>query len=258
MQVETLKIIEFPEFEMYRDNDFVVRGFNKGWEFQTLWAWGVELSNLNALGSAYTVFDVGAYTGIYALLSAVHGNWVNVHAFEPLPQVFKRLDDNFILNAQTIKTTRPKNVLRVHNYGLSDEEQMTEINVTGDSPLPSGSSIGPHGEKPTLRNVPVMLMRGDSLKLTAPVKLVKIDVEGHELNVLKGMTDIIFESHPTFFIELLDTTQFHAVREYLQIFGYNSIHQINDNPVLSGPQHEQITETPVIEEYKTNFIFKKV
>lgn len=254
--IETLKILQFPEFQMYDNYDFVVRGINKGWEFMTLWAWGAELTSLNQSGKAYTVLDVGAYTGIYSLLSAVHGKFVDVHGFEPLPQVYNRLEENAKLNAPRILATRPNNILRTHNYGLSNIEQLTAINVTGDSPLPSGSSISPHASKPTLKSVPVMLMRADDIKLTAPVALVKIDVEGHELEVLQGMTGILRDSTPTCFIELLDVNQFNKVREFMKQFGYNSITQINDNPVLSGPQNRLITNTPEIAEYLTNFIFK--
>jgi FkbM family methyltransferase len=65
-------------------------------------------------------------------------------------------------------------------------------------------------------DVQVLAMTVDSLALPSPIRLAKIDVEGHELQVLKGMTGILRRDHPVLIVE----GQSPEVQALLDEFGY--------------------------------------
>ena len=48
--------------------------------------------------SSRIVFDIGSYTGIYALVAAKSNNKLNIYAFEPNPDLFSALQKNLKLN----------------------------------------------------------------------------------------------------------------------------------------------------------------
>jgi hypothetical protein len=49
---------------------------------------------------------------------------------------------------------------------------------------------------------------------------VKIDVEGMEVDVLKGANQVLTSDRPHVFAEASSRTHFHALRSYLRQFGY--------------------------------------
>ena len=56
-----------------------------------------------------------------------------------------------------------------------------------------------------------------------PVRVVKIDVEGHELHVLRGAEKLLAEQHPALFIEIRNRQRYAAVTKYLARFGYHQV-----------------------------------
>jgi hypothetical protein len=52
------------------------------------------------------------------------------------------------------------------------------------------------------------------------VALVKIDVEGRELDVLRGMSGLMKESHPKIIVEVIGAAQIEVVRAFLKNYGY--------------------------------------
>lgn len=133
------------------------------------------------------VFDVGANVGFYTLLSSVLvGSRGRVVAFEPVPRNLKFLKKHLRLN-------RVSNVL-VMPTAVSDA--VGEVHFDNSS----GPSVGHISELGALRVTTVML---DSLvdegRIPSP-HLVKIDVEGAEAAVLRGMKTILLTSKPTLFL----------------------------------------------------------
>lgn len=261
-ETKQINIHPYPAFEMYVENDFVVKGFESGWESQTLREWGRYLFHFNQNDTAYQVLDIGAYTGIYSLFAANYGWKAHVHAFEPHPDVSRRLGDNASLLLSNIHLYRPLNTLSCHYFALGSETGTANFEITGGSVLPSGSSLAAHPDKAPLKTVTVDVKKLNDVDLTygAPVKLVKIDVERHELAVLQGMTYCLQWSKPVLFIELLTPEDFIAVRDFLSKYDYgNRVTQIDDNPMYSVPSNKELTrdDIPVITEYTTNFIFTR-
>ena len=122
-----------------------------------------------------TVVDVGASIGYYTLLAAKRvGREGLVLAFEPDPYRFKALKENVEINAW-------KNV-KVFQLAVSNKEE--------ERKMESGESFVIKSRKHV---VTVKTVRLDTFLQTLQVDpdIIKIDVEGAELEVLMGMKDIL-------------------------------------------------------------------
>lgn len=145
--------------------------------------------------------DIGANIGqMTSLMRCRAGEKGRVHAFEPHPVVFGELDFN-------VKQTSPglcQAPVELHNFGLSESD--------GTASLDSGENweenrglarVVVGAASPSSRTTQIQIKRLDSvLPADVRVDVCKMDVEGHELSVLKGakrllaegrIRDIVFE-----------------------------------------------------------------
>jgi len=142
------------------------------------------------------VVDVGANVGYYTMTAAkLVGQTGCVHAFEASPQIFPWLLTNARLNPQA----------RIHVYKQAVTDQCGEIMFHTASAERTGySSIRDLGEQAERSDV-VPTISIDSIMATIPpVRLVKIDVEGAELLVLRGMLGLIERDRPYIIFEIDD------------------------------------------------------
>jgi len=133
-----------------------------------------------------TVFDVGANIGQYSMLaSKLVGNQGKVYAFEPSPDVVKPLKHHLKINNCSNVDLVPKAVSS-HN-GLAEFYPANERGNQGvGSLLPSNPD---QGQTRTESSVSVETITLDSFcekHGIERVDLLKIDVEGYDLDVLKG------------------------------------------------------------------------
>jgi FkbM family methyltransferase len=155
------------------------------------------------------VLDVGAHCGYFSLLFArLAGSRGAVHVFEPVPETASRLRSNLARNA-----TLAANV-RVWEVALSDGAGRLRINVAGATNT-GASHVAPvaevedrwRREAGIVRTIEVECRTGDSIwrELGRPsVGVVKIDVEGHEIHVLRGMREMLAAGRPIVLTEVRD------------------------------------------------------
>jgi FkbM family methyltransferase len=145
--------------------------------------WGLDLeTDLKRsfdLSRAGCVIDVGAHLGWETVRFAQMFPVAQVHAFELVPATCEQLRRNV--------ADRPR--IHVHGYGLSNARGSARIALQADAQLNSMSGRAqPAG---TGEVVEVHFRRldevADKLGLHA-VDLLKIDAEGHDLQVLEGGT----------------------------------------------------------------------
>ncbi|MCH8614669.1 FkbM family methyltransferase [Sphingomonas sp. SM33] len=134
-----------------------------------------------------TFLDVGANVGLYSILfSAEEG--LEVHAFEPAPTTFGELLHNIALNGSA----------RVRAYQLAASDRKGEVGFGVVHDLSGANSVldtSIHDERTFTNRMKVKADRLDSqLDLRRRRICAKIDVEGHELQVLEGMQGL-FESN---------------------------------------------------------------
>ena len=70
----------------------------------------------------------------------------------------------------------------------------------------------------------------DTLSEGHVVRLIKIDVEGMELDVLRGATQTLTRDRPLLYIEASDDAQRQLIDGFLTAFGYRRHARFNDTP----------------------------
>ena len=148
------------------------------------------------------MIDAGANTGFYGLLAAAAHRSNRVLAFEPDPKVFPILAGNVEVNGLARR-------MRPSTAALSDREGTAQLYVPWDDHgVVETSSSLEAGFKPRhqdVLSVPVTTVDRAVADGSGPV-LIKIDVEGHELAVLRGAEGVLAAHRPIVLVELLATT----------------------------------------------------
>ncbi len=155
--------------------------------------WRVLDLGMQMIRPGSRVVDVGANIGIYALPWAALSPNVVVHCFEPNAMVRSRLARNIALN-------RLGGKVLLHGEALSDHAGTATLYGSGDmSSLNEGVYTG--GEQAVPAQVPLACL-DDVIPIEgAPVSLIKIDVQGHELEVLRGAERAITHHRPALILE---------------------------------------------------------
>ena len=155
------------------------------------------------------VLDIGANIGQYTcMLSAIVGPAGRVVAFEPVPETFELLAANV--------AHLPSRNVTLLNAAASDRPNVLAVEIPKfDTGLDNYYMAHLTEEGSGLR---VLCLTVDGLGLPQPIRLAKIDAEGHELSVLRGMRSLLARDHPTLIVEANST----AVIDYLAEFGYSS------------------------------------
>jgi len=154
------------------------------------------LSRLMLRGT--TILDVGASYGYYSLLfSRLVGDEGQVYSFEPDPQTFQRLVHNLALNQAANVVPVPlciSNTRGLTRWASFDDEPWLSRMVRG--PLPSETGRTHVSPVATLDDFCA------TEEISEHVRLVKIDVEGAEPEVLEGMLRLIRLAKPSILCEL--------------------------------------------------------
>lgn len=151
-----------------------------------------------SLSGGDTAIDIGAHLGQYGvLMSSRCGQTGNVFCFEPDPDALQGLLANLALNPQV----KPPTIVKA---ACSDTNGTTFFYTQGGNSQSSlAESALPVG-RPTSK-IQVQTFRLDDWYIEnriAEPKLIKIDTEGAEINVLRGMPNILRDSKATIVCEL--------------------------------------------------------
>jgi FkbM family methyltransferase len=128
-------------------------------------------------------FDIGANIGLMTLYASKKvGKSGQVHAFEPQPDTFEILKNNCKIN-------NVKNVF-VNEYALGCDEGHAYIYANMDINRGASSLVrqdGFSGKKVFVSTLDKYLSKIDHKK----IKLIKIDIEGYEMEMLKGARQLL-------------------------------------------------------------------
>lgn len=149
------------------------------------------------LKSGQTAIDVGANYGLYTkYLSSYVGDSGTVMTFEPIKKTFESLRHN-------VTALKMHNV-KLFNCALSDNKGQANMYIpdyeTGGENLYE-ASLSAHAESTNSESVETAVL-DDLLGKTEVIDFLKIDVEGHEMNVLKGSLSSIERCKPLMLIEI--------------------------------------------------------
>jgi FkbM family methyltransferase len=158
------------------------------------------------------VVDVGANAGIYSAMAIQSRRWVA--AFEPVPEEAARL--RRLIGARGI----------VHQVALSDYSGKALLNVpyVDEGAVTTRSSLEANVDTDlSYRGIEVNVATLDSFGLS-DIAFLKIDVEGHELSVLRGAAETIMRSRPNLLVEVEESRNpgcFKGVSDFLTSLDYS-------------------------------------
>ncbi len=128
------------------------------------------------------MLDIGANLGVYSLRMAKHMRGRSIHAFEPMPRVRSLFQRSAFLNGFNDRIT-------IHPFAVSDHEGSATLQIPADH-VGGASLVAKEAEGITVTLRPLDRLFPDSFQC-GPVKL---DVEGHELEAVRGMRRILERS----------------------------------------------------------------
>ena len=136
------------------------------------------------------VYDIGGYIGMYSLAAVCCNKEVSVCCFEPQ-----------LANCQSISRNANANnyeSIRVLHTALGDEEKQVALARTGQTGHVAALSEHGGNESASLTTLDLLVKR----EKLPPPDTIKIDVEGYEAHVLRGMQAILQLHRPTVLAEI--------------------------------------------------------
>ncbi len=170
------------------------------------------LNGLSANVFEHTCLDIGANIGNHGLQFSQ--KFKMVRCFEPNPEIFALLKCN----------TRGNKNMHLIDYGLSNEESNTAIYYNRYN-LGAGS-VEKDGHKNEVGEI--RLKKFDDTGLNDSISFVKIDVEGSELNVIKGMNTAILKYKPVIWFEYIKSNDSFEIITKLKSLGYTCFYELDE------------------------------
>jgi FkbM family methyltransferase len=142
---------------------------------------------------AAVFFDIGANIGVYSVYASYRHDPLQVYAFEPVSMNYTALQNNASLN--------PSAKVYPLNVAIAHEVRLTELYLSDDRVGNSGAQIGLPVNEIGEVFAPVRIEKVLSVSLDRLVyefglpmpNFIKVDVDGHEGDVLNGMSRILSE-----------------------------------------------------------------
>ena len=175
--------------------------------------------------------DIGVYRGVYSYEMAKYSKMV--HAFEPNPIIFKDIELNL---GKIIKN------INLYNFALSDKENKVLLKVPIRNKNYDKSNYEEYFQmgRATIHEQNVMgdietfeikSKKLDNFAFSNRISFIKIDVEGHEMSVIKGAENTIKQYKPTLLVEIEEKHSKQKVLDsinYINSLGYESFFYDNE------------------------------
>ncbi|HZZ78258.1 MAG TPA: FkbM family methyltransferase, partial [Gemmataceae bacterium] len=182
---------------------------------------------------ATTVIDIGANTGLFALLAAKANLASRVWAFEPVPFIFDMLQANIRLNQAAN--------LDAVQAAVADFVGESTFYITRTStgiPTDSSSCEGFRSDVEPLQVPTLTLDEFVQQRQIERLDLLKIDAEAAEGKVLRGALRTIERDRPYLICEVLENVDHGYLQDTMQRFGYRFYHitpeRLELHPRLQG------------------------
>jgi FkbM family methyltransferase len=187
-------------------------------EDKLYWAghWESEITRVLAseAGRGKICYDVGGHRGFMAGVMALNGAR-EVHCFEPNPANIGQIGQLLTLN--------PQLPIKLHRCAVGSEDAEVDFEVMPDTAMGKLSNSNFQHDRGGTTRMTVQVNRLDTLIESAalpPAGLVKIDIEGAELDALRGAERLVETHKPVFLIEVHTHSLFEACSEWLRARRY--------------------------------------
>lgn len=187
-------------------------------EDKGIWTGTYEFDFARCLSGAIkpgaVAYDIGSWHGFFAGVMAAQGAR-EVHVFEPLPQNAERVGKLMVLN--------PSKSIQLHACAVANADGEMDLVVMPETSMAKLEISQFQVGRTSHRKIRVPVRSIDS-KIAAgeapPPQLMKIDVEGAELLVLRGALHTIRTHHPEIFAEVHSPALLSQCVGLLQLEGY--------------------------------------
>jgi FkbM family methyltransferase len=166
-----------------------------GVEKNGVWEVGVTKHCIERMKKGGTFLDIGANVGMFSMSIAISMENIAVHAFEPVP-------DNYLTLEKNVKINKLSSKVILNNLAVGCECKTISMMVDGQL-----SHVSTGNNKSEFKSVGINCVSIDHYCETNrinDVTLIKCDVEGFELEVLKGAEKTIRLHKPTLILEIED------------------------------------------------------
>ena len=187
-----------------------------------------ELNIINSISDINKVsLDIGANLGFYSLLFSSLAPNGKIFSFEPSTTNFEKLSENIELNKRiNIKTFK---------MAISNKIGNSKLYLAGKENLNDGGNFIDENKKNyDFKTIEFENVQTDTLDnfldKKIPFQLAKIDTEGHEINVLKGMTYLL-ENNLKFLLIETDTN-FNEISLFLDKYNFKVLKKGNLNSIF--------------------------
>jgi FkbM family methyltransferase len=172
------------------------------WQSHIVYALGIYETEVIRLLQKYIrpadhCVDVGAHLGyLTILMTLLVGETGQVTSFEPVPETFRVLEENIRIN-------NLRNV-RLQNAALAEKSGTLSLAINEQQELSwTPSSVGyAVGQNQYAITVPAISLDDFLSHSTRMPAVIKIDVEGAELSVLRGAGETLRRERPVVFVEI--------------------------------------------------------
>lgn len=170
------------------------------------WELPVQEALTAELSPSAPFWDVGAHCGFFTVIAASRG--ARVHAFEPMPENRHRLERAIAANALERVTVHPYAIgLASGQAILRASDSTSEWSLLGEG---EGVTVG-------VRTLDEML------DVLGPPHVVKIDVEGAEVDVLRGAKRLLTDPAPTLLVEFTSPRHVDEARELVPDYSFSAL-----------------------------------
>jgi FkbM family methyltransferase len=227
-------VFECPPFVMFTNNDTpVVKSIYTSRTFEPM---SMKLWCRLARG-ATGILDIGANVGIYSLAAAALRPDLTIHAFEANPYACARLRVHKMVNEFSNITE--------HAFAVGNKNKMVSFSwvVKPGGNISSGGSAGVR-DRADIETITVPMHALDGTGLAAQLgqrPLVKIDVEGGEMVVIDGMSEVL-SLRPDLLLETFSEASCAFINDFLAPIGY-SVYLIMEHEGLLVPRPKLMPAT---------------
>ena len=166
--------------------------------------------------------DVGANCGYYSLKISKEISNIKILSFEPNIEAHHKFSKTLKKNLNLSKK------IKLENFGLSNKSaklKMQSMLKFGYAQTGGSSIIDEDSNEKNFLFFADFKIGDEYIKLTDEKISIKIDVEGHELNVLEKIKNIIKKNQCILQIEIF-SKNFEDVNNFLLSFGYKNFYEI--------------------------------
>ena len=144
---------------------------------------------INSFSNEKVFWDIGANIGLYSIYASMRG--IKSFSFEPMSDNFNQLKKNMVLNKIDNNTIIP---IPLSSNSEISKMNFKDIHVAGSSHSSFKSIYDQHNEKTFDKYYNTIGITGDDLLKTYKLEqpdYIKIDVDGNELECLRGLSKIL-------------------------------------------------------------------